>query len=336
VATPIIGATSTSAIVPVISGVSPGELSSSFALCRQITRRAARNFYYGLRLTPEPRRSAVYSIYAWMRRADDLVDEPAPVETRRARLAEFAHQTDRAMRGDLGFAGDAPPKTPSNRPGTQTECFWPALAATLSSYPIDQQHIRDMLAGLTEDLSHDGYATRAELDRYCYRVGSTVGLVCVAIWGLREGTSAEAAREKSIARGRAFQLTNILRDIGQDYDDLPRRVYVPREDLHRHGLTAAQLRAWDQPQACRALVMEMVERARALYAASAGLEEMIDAECAPAMWGMTRIYAGLLDVIAVDPRRVMTGPRVRLSSLQKGLIAVRAYVKARAGAWGSV
>jgi phytoene synthase len=299
--------------------VSDSDLAASFQACREITRAHARNFYYGLRLTPEPRRSAVYAIYAWMRTADDLVDQPTPAEERRQALAEFAGRTRRVLEGD--------------RSAFDQQAWWPAFAATMASYPIEHAYIHDMLAGLGEDLDHHGYATRADLDRYCYRVGSTVGLTCIAIWGLRPGADEELARQRSESRGRAFQLTNILRDIGQDFDDRPSRCYVPAEDLERHGLTAAELRRWAEPARCLALVSEHIDRAKAFYRASAGLEQQLSPDCAPALWGMTEIYARLLDLIAADPARVVGPARVRLSSARKGLIAVQAVVRSRAGAW---
>ncbi len=308
------------AITPAFPGVDAPRLAASFAACRDVTRSAARNFYYGLRLTPEPRRSAVYSIYAWMRLADDLADKAGELAERRRRLDHFGALTDAALAGRLP---------------DDDRALWPAFAATVRSYPIQHAHIRDMLAGLREDLDHAGYATRAELDRYCYRVGSTVGLVCIAIWGLRPDADHARAAQMAINRGRAFQLTNILRDIGQDFDDLPRRVYLPREDLDRHALTAESLRRWADPARCTAFVAEQARIARALYKASEGLEALIDPACSPAMWGMTQIYAGLLGVIEADPARVVGAARIRLSSARKGLIAVQALLRSRRGAWGA-
>lgn len=313
-------------------------LADSFAHCREVTRRSARNFYYGLRLTPEPRRSAVYSIYAWMRHADDIVDDPAPAALRKERLATLAAHTESIIRATPASGPAADSSAPHDLvqsapvPAGATEPFWPAFAHTLAAYPIDHACFRDMVAGLAHDLEPAGYATQADLDQYCYCVASTVGLVCVAIWGLRPGVTAQTARPLAIARGKAFQLTNILRDIGHDFDESPRRVYVPREVLARHGLTADELRAWARPDACRALVLDLADLARERYRESAGLEDLIDPACAPAMWGMTRIYSGLLEAIAADPARVVGPGRVRLSSVTKGLIAVRALVRSRIGA----
>ncbi len=316
---------STAAAIPNQPASAPcdgsADLATAYSVCRGITRAAARNFYYGLRLTPEPRRSAVYSIYAWMRAADDQVDEAGTIAERTARLAALRDRTERLLAG--------------RGPGADAPAFWAAFAATLGSYPIDHAWVRAMLDGLAEDLEHTGYESRADLERYCYRVASTVGLTCVAIWGVRPGADAATVAQKSIRRGHAFQLTNILRDVAQDYDDLPRRVYVPRQDLARHGLSAADLRAWSKPEACRACVADLAALARAHYTASAGLEDLIEPACAPALWGMTRIYSDLLRVIEADPSRAVGVPRARLSAARKGLIALSAVVRMRTGAWAA-
>jgi phytoene synthase len=305
-------------------------LRASFEACREITRRAARNFYYGLRLTPEPRRSAVFSVYAWMRTADDQVDNAGDAAARAAALVRFRERTEAALsegawaRGAFG-AGE----------GEGAGAFWPAFAATVASYGVPRVLLDEMLAGLGEDTEHGGYETWDGVERYCYRVGSTVGLVCLRVWGLRDGADAARADALADARGRAFQLTNIVRDVGEDLSDTPMRLYLPWEALREAGVDGAGLRAWTPPERCRALVEGVIARAEGYYEASEGLEGLVDAECAPALWGMSRIYRSLLGVIAADPSKVVGSRRVRLSSARKGLIALSAVVRRRAGAWAS-
>ena len=237
-----------------------GELGVAYAACAQIVRSRARNFYYGLRLTPEPRRSAIYSIYAWMRAADDAVDAPVSIEDRRAALAAFAANTERLL----------------HREGVESpEPFWVALAATIAHYPVPARVFRDMLAGLEDDLAARPVTTEADLERYCYRVASTAGLAFLSIWGLH-GVDREHAERLAIRRGQAFQRTNILRDFAQDYDDTPRRVYLPAEAFSRHGITPESLRAWGEPDKCEAMVREQAALARAHYDASAELESLVE------------------------------------------------------------
>lgn len=296
------------------------EISRAYAWCRDVARTRARNFYYGLCLTPEPRRSAVYAVYAWMRIGDDLADDTGDDDAKASALASFAAATERVL------AGESPVEQPIGAPE-----MWVAFADTVARFGVAQSDIDAMLAGLGEDLDHAGYATIEDLRRYCARVASSVGRVCVTIWGLRDGVSMKDAVMLADRRGVAFQLTNILRDFAEDFDD--GRVYLPREVFERAGITPGDLRRWDDPAACERVVGEVASAARAEFDASAPLEAMIDQACAPTLWAMTRIYAGLLDKIEDRPSRVVAGARIRLQSLHKAGIAVRALARSRRGRW---
>ena len=299
-----------------LSGVGDPELVESLRHCRRVTRRAARNFYYGLCVTPEPRRSALFAIYAWMRRADDEADANTIVESRRVSMARLREQTERALAGD-------PPR--------HADPMWLGFSAAVRSYAVDPAWMLAMLDGLEGDLDKVESKDEADLERYCYRVASTVGMTCVAIWGLRPGVDAAEAMALARLRGVGFQLTNILRDFTEDFDHHPRRVYLPKDSLSAHGISAASLRAWSQPDACRAFVMHWVERARRCYIESAALDRMIDRPCTPVLGAMTRIYRGLLEVIAADPDRGVRGKRVRLRKAQKAQIALGAMLQRRTG-----
>jgi len=270
--------------------------------CRDVTRRRARNFYYGLKLTPEPQRSALYSIYAWMRHADDLVDGVTVETDGRREIAEFRASTDEALCGRANGG----------------EHLWVALADTATRFDMPSESFQLMLEGQLADLAGEDYSTFSDVRDYCYRVASSVGLICISVWGYND----PAARELAIDRGIAFQLTNILRDYKEDYDG--GRVYLPAEDLSRHGLTAERLRRWENPAACAALIGEQVERTLSYYEKSAPLDAMISNCGRPTLWAMTSIYRGLLSKVARSPRRIVGDRRVRLSSPRKGMIALRA------------
>lgn len=287
-------------------------LAEAFQRCAEVTRRRARNFYYGLRLTPEPKRSAIYSVYAWLRDADDEADSDQSIGRRRERLAQRRAALTRFLAGEPAPADDA---------------AWVALADTISRYPVDPADLFAMLDGLDEDLAHDGYETRDDLERYCHRVASTVGQICLAIWGVRTGLDLAEARGLARRRGVAFQLTNILRDFGQDFDE--GRVYLPRESFTQAGLTPERLRQWNDNAACEAMVLGLAAWAREEYRASAPLDRMVDPACAPTLWAMTRIYSGLLTCIERTPSRIALGPRIRLHSAHKGMIAICAGARAR-------
>lgn len=316
----------TGQVTPALDGFPPAQLAASFRHCAEVVRARARNFYYGLRLTPEPRRSAVYAIYAWMRWGDDRVDEQRDTPTKRRELDAFRQRTDRVIDLIRSTGGTGPSDLQNLEP------FWPAFAATLCSYPIDLAHIRSMLDGLAEDIDHSDYESFEQLDRYCYRVASTVGLVCTSIWGYRSGVGVNdlaAAHEMAVHRGMAFQLTNILRDFAQDYDQAPRRVYLPSQFLQSHGLNAAALREWRDAPRCRAAILDLCARASGHYQASAPLDGLIDPGCRPTLWAMTRIYAGLLEVIEADPARIVGPRRIRLSSFRKGAISLTAFIRSK-------
>jgi phytoene synthase len=283
-------------------------VEEALAHCRQVTRLCARNFYYGLKLSPEPYRSALFTVYAWMRQADDLADvSHGGIDQRLAQLKKFRDDTDDALRGE--------PR--------EVESLWIALADVAGRFPIDRDLLHAMLDGQIDDLHHRQYQTFEELRDYCYRVASTVGLLCIEIWGYRD----PVAREYAIARGLAFQLTNILRDYKQDYDG--GRVYLPLQEFDDAGLTVEQLRAWHDAPRCTRFVLQQVERTEAYYERSRGLDEQITPECRPTLWAMTRIYQGLLSQIRRSPSSIVQSRRIRLSAWRKGGIALRAKWLAR-------
>ncbi len=274
--------------------------------CRDITRRRARNFYYGLKLTPEPRRSALFAVYAWMRRADDLVDGTADdPQRRREAIDAFREATDAALAGRI----------------VEQDPIWIALADTASRFEVDRQSLHDLIDGQLDDLGGHSYETFEDVRRYCYRVASTVGLICIDIWGYED----PAARELAADRGIAFQLTNILRDYKEDFD--AGRVYLPAEDFRHHGLTPRALRGWEDPARCDRLILEQVARARAYYHRSAALDGMITPSCRPTLWAMTTIYRGLLEKVERVPARIVSDRRLRLSFWRKASIALIARRK---------
>lgn len=283
--------------------------AAAMRYCRDLTRRRAKNFYYGLKLLPEPQRSALYAMYAWMRRADDLTDGSRDVEVDavRGKIEAFRFATTAVFDG--AEIGDDPVLI--------------SLKEVASQYPIRLEHFHAMLDGQLDDLSRCRYETFQELRSYCYRVASTVGLICITIWGYDD----DRAPQLAVDRGIAFQLTNILRDFIEDDDN--GRVYLPAEDFRRHELDPALLRRWADGPRCRRFVLEQIERAESYYQRSEPLDEMIDSVCLPTLWAMTTIYRGLLAKMKRDPRQLVSGPRIRLTAAQKGLIALRARWRAR-------
>lgn len=274
-------------------------LATSAAHCATIVRREARNFYHGLRLAPEPRRSALYAVYAWMRRADDLVDDGG--SDRIEQVAAFRTATAAA------FAGQVPDADP----------MWPALVRSIHDHGLARADFDGMLDGQLLDAEHRPCADWPELRRFCDLVAGTVGRTCTRIFG----ASHPDAMRLSTDRGIAFQLTNILRDLREDHR--MGRCYLPADELGQAGLDAASLLAWTDGARCASFMHAQLDRCMAHYRSSAPLDGMIDASCRPTLWAMTAIYGGLARRIAARPRAVTEG-RVSMPAAGKLLVAMRA------------
>lgn len=288
--------------------------------CRRITRTRAANFYWGLRLTPEPKRSAMYAIYAWMRRADDIVDgaaESVPLDELRAQVESFRATTRRVLAGDdldASACGDG-----------ELAATWIALAATARAFPLEMSEFDAMVDGQVEDAVPRAMRTRIELEQWCWKVASTVGIICVRVWGHRPGPAIELAAD----RGIAFQLTNVIRDFAEDFGR--QRIYLPSEEFAVAGLTPDSLASWSDAGRCSDFISAQCERARALYRKSEPLDALVSPDCAPVLRALTEIYRQLLERIASDPEAIVRR-RVSLPIWRKiaiGLSARRAAGAAR-------
>jgi len=297
------------------------DLREAYEQCRRITRANARNFYFGLRLTPEPKRSSLYAIYSWMRQADDLVDDGRGGE---AALADFRERTSRVFRGAW-----RPHRDPNHAQEVHDHhSMWFAFADTVSRFRLRETEFREMIEGQLADLHGAKYRTLDDLINYCRHVASTVGLVCIAVWGF---DGSERARRLAEWRGIAFQLTNILRDYADDYDS--GRVYLPADDFARLGVTPSELRHWSSPEPCIEFMRFQIKRAAEYYDRSAPLDALVHEDGRAALAAMTRIYRRLLDLIAVAPRRAATGTaRIRVATSRKIMIGLTAaWAKRRNG-----
>lgn len=287
----------------------PTSMDAALEHCRDITRSRARNFYYGLKLLPEPRRSALYAIYAWMRRADDIIDDALTPHDARRELDHFTVLTRDALDKRI-FTSDP---------------MWIAFTETARAFTLKPEPFLDMIKGQLADLEGRSIETTEDLFTYCRQVASTVGLVCIEIWGYDD----PAATELAVDRGIAFQLTNILRDVQEDVQS--GRCYLPAQQLREAGISTDDLVQWRPSDRCEAIVTGWIDIARDHYERSAPLDGMIDAACRPTLWAMTTIYRELLDRIARDPQRVVKDRRIRLNALHKTSIALKAKWMARSG-----
>ncbi len=275
--------------------------------CRELSKAQAKNFYWGMKLVPEPKRSAMYALYAWMRRVDDLADEAGDVDAKRAALMAFQHRTDQVMSSAV-----------SEQHYPDGDLIWPAFCDAARTYGLQTQDLHDMIAGQLADLEPVRFTRFEDLYVYCYKVASVVGLCCVRIWGHDDHPD---LRQLSEWRGIAFQLTNILRDVLEDAQR--GRVYLPAEDFDVYEINPAMF-TLGKPADLLPGLKKVAERARQYYEDSAPLDQLVHPDGRACLWAMTRIYRGLLEKILENPVRVLSGERVSLSKLRKVSIALQA------------
>lgn len=292
------------------------QLTHAYAVCRGIARRAAKNFYYGFLVLPSEKRNALCAVYAFMRHADDLADDPRlEVSEKRQKLEEWLNSAKQV------FAG-----TPTDDPVLM------ALGDAQRKYSIPPELFEKLVYGTGMDLEipHTPEApavvcrTFEDLRQYCYYVASVVGLVCIRIFGY-EDKKAEFLAEDC---GLAFQITNILRDVKEDA--AMGRIYLPEDDLQRSNLSSADflpqaLSNIPQAQRLRPVLEFEAERARKYYESGRWLLELVHEDSRGGLWVLVEIYSRLLKKISERNYDVFS-ERVKLSNWEKLRVLARGFV----------
>jgi phytoene synthase len=273
------------------------DLDEAYRECERITWTQARNFAYGIRLLPAHKRRGLAVIYAFARRIDDIGDATLPPEDKIAALEDA-----RLVLGDLTAAGADDP-------------VLLALADVERSFPVPIAAFGELIDGCVADVRGTSYQTFEDLLYYCRCVAGSIGRLSLGIYGTSQDP--EQAAELADSLGVALQLTNILRDIREDYQN--GRVYLPSEDLAKFDVA---LDVPSEGQFSRLVEFE-VERARDWYATGMGLLPMLDWRSAACTGAMAGIYRRLLERIAAQPAAVLRG-RMSLSTGQKAVVAVKA------------
>ncbi len=300
--------------MPTYAAPSASQLAMAYSVCRGITQKRAKNFYYAFLVLPRHKRQALCAVYAFMRRCDDLTDDVSlPQTERRQKLSEWLNAFHRTLAGDLT---DDP--------------ILLALTDAQHRFNIQIGWLDQLAYGTEMDVMPSGapdagglavsYRTFEDLRLYCYRVASVVGLVCIRIFGYRD-PAAESLAERC---GLAFQLTNIIRDVKEDA--AMGRVYLPGEDLVRFGVSASQLVSATDPTPFRPLLAMEAERAREYYKAGEDLIPYIDEDSRPALWVLLTIYERLLERIASRGFDVFHN-KISLSTREKLVILGKGFVK---------
>ena len=288
----------------------PVNLDEAYEICRCITAKYAKTFYLGTMLMSEAKRRATWAIYAWCRRTDELVDGMQADTTDAETLFNWEKQLEATFRGDPIHASDI------------------ALADTVKQYPMPIQPFKDMISGMRMDLKYDRYQTFDDLHLYCYRVAGTVGLMSAAIMGFetKDPSIIATATEAAIALGIAMQLTNILRDIGEDAQR--GRIYLPLEDLQYFDYTEKDLLNGVVDERWIELMRFQIQRARQFYQYA---EDGISALCRDArwpVWSSLILYRNILKAIEQNNYEVF-GQRAFVPPSQKMLALPWAWLKAQ-------
>ena len=278
------------------------ELELAYADCRNITRREAKNFYYAVVTLPQEKRKAIYAAYAFCRQCDDSVDEAASQEAKVSALTGLQANLDLAFQG---------------RPATPV---FLALADTADRYDIPQEYFSEIVRGVESDLVKTRYQDFEELREYCYRVASVVGLVCLQIFQYRN----EAAREYAVDLGLAMQLTNIVRDVREDWS--MGRVYLPQDEMARFGYTEEQLAAGIHNDAFVELLRLQGQRARGYFRSGFRLLPYLSRRSRACPAALGAIYSRVLDRIEASGYNVLGERRIALSGSEKARIAARAWM----------
>ncbi|MEY4863395.1 MAG: hypothetical protein RLZ51_1490 [Pseudomonadota bacterium] len=279
--------------------------------CQDKAARSGSSFYYSFLFLPPERRRAITALYAFCREVDDVVDETSDAAVA-ARKLDWWEQ-------EIARLNDGRPDHPVTR----------ALAAHVQAYGLTQSRLLEVIAGMRMDLVQNRYADQAALDLYCRRVAGVVGEMASSIFGQTDPMTLRYADRL----GLAFQLTNIIRDVGEDARK--GRIYLPQDALRRYAVSTGDLLAARRTEGFTALMTEMTHRARQAYREAYALLPEADRRAQRPGLIMAAIYCTLLDEIERDGFQVLDR-RTSLTPIRKLWLAWRTWVSGRPPAVASV
>ena len=290
------------------------ELTEDERYCRDLTRREAANFYWGFLALPRHQRLAIYALYSFAREVDDDVDlaatgngEALPEYDGAGLLAQgFQHHRERVRRCYMSSADD-----PVMR----------VLVEVVDRYRIPRQELEALIAGVEMDLAVTRYGNWEDLRRYCNLVASSVGRMCVRIFGFTDPVALEYADELGVA----MQLCNILRDVREDY--AMGRVYLPQEELRAFDVPEVALSSGEPGAGWEPLMRFQIERAKGLFASGLRVTEAIPRRATACVLTMAGIYQALVTEMERDPYLPLT-QRASLTSKKKLSVMLRSWLYA--------
>ncbi|WP_439381004.1 phytoene/squalene synthase family protein [Amycolatopsis lexingtonensis] len=296
------------------AGITDPGLRQAYRRCREVNARHGRTYFLATRMLSPAQRPAVHALYAFARRLDDLVDEPAPGATPE-RIAATLHDVERRF-----FAALAA--------GHSDDPLLTAVLDTIGRHGIAEAHFRAFFASMRMDLTVTGYPTRAALDEYVHGSAEVIGLQVLPVLGTVVARAEAAPR--AAALGKAFQLTNFLRDVAEDLDR--GRVYLPEDELAADGVDRDRLlwctRARRTDPAVRRALAGQVARTRRIYAEARPGIAMLHPASRPCVTTAFDLYGGILDRIEAADFNVFGG-RARVPRHRRALAAGNALVRAQ-------
>ncbi|HAC63321.1 MAG TPA: phytoene synthase [Cyanothece sp. UBA12306] len=293
-------------------------LNEAYEICRQITAKYSKTFYLGTLLMPPEKRQAIWAIYVWCRRTDELVDGPQAQFTTPETLKRWQENLETVFSGYPLDDADV------------------ALVDTIQRFPLKIEPFQDMIAGQQMDLYRSRYETFEELKLYCYRVAGTVGLMSSAVLGIdgknsrvpwQQDQDVYIPKEEAVALGIANQLTNILRDVGEDAQR--GRIYLPLEDLEKFDYTQEDLFKGVIDERWQALMSFQIQRARYYYKESEKGIRYLCPDSRWPVWSALMLYQGILDAIEANNYDVFT-KRAFVPTSKKILYLPVAWLRAQA------
>lgn len=296
------------------------DIPAAYEACHRIARQSHSSFYPAFFLLPRPKRDGIVALYAFMRLIDDVSDEGSDLAAKQRGLAKWRAALDQAITGEEQVVdGSAAIASPFAGLKGAAEIL-PGLVDTIERYNMPTRYLHDLISGAEMDLTIRSYSSFERLKEYCYRVAGTVGLTCTHIFGFHDFRALEMAEKL----GLAFQLTNIIRDLQEDYGFS--RIYLPEEDLLHYRVTPEDFGRHEASLGVRALLRFEADRAWRLYEEGSSLLGMIEEDSRATLWLLVHTYSALLARIESLDFAVL-GERVRLTKAEK----LKLVAKARFG-----
>ncbi len=273
------------------------------AYCQEKTAKSHSSFYYSFMFLPQAKRNAITALYAFCREVDDVVDECTDYQVAQAKLNWWRTEIQNLYQGQ--------PQHPVSK----------ALAEHIKTYHLDQEHFIEMMDGMEMDLKFNRYESFKQLQLYCYRVASVVGLLSAQIFGFNDRKTLKYAHDL----GMAFQLTNIIRDVGEDARR--GRIYLPLDELAKFNVSEEDILQSRESQAVQQLLDYQIARAETYY--NRALQELPAEDRKSQRVGlmMTAIYRTLLWEIKKEGAEKVLNARTSLGLLRKIWLAFKVWVK---------